>query len=75
MKVELGGKIMTKFVGSRAKTYDYLIDDGNEDKKGKGTKTCVIKRKNKFGNCLEATQLEHKINILPKSKTYKDSIK
>ena len=44
-------------------------------KKGKGTKTCFIKRKNKFGNCLEATQLEHKINILPKSKTYKDSFK
>ena len=34
---------MAKFVGLRGKTYSYLIDDGSEDKKGKGTKTCVIK--------------------------------
>ena len=48
MKAELGGKIMTKFVGLRAKTYSYLIDDSNEDKKAKGTKNCVIKRNLKF---------------------------
>ena len=36
MKDELGGKIMTKFVGLRAKTYSCLIDDGSEDKKAKG---------------------------------------
>ena len=35
MKYELGGKIMTKFVGLEAKTYSYLIDDGSEDKKRK----------------------------------------
>ena len=35
MKVEFGRKIMTKFVGLRAKTYDYLIDDRSEDKKRK----------------------------------------
>ena len=49
---------MIKFVGLRAKTYSYLIDDGSEDKKAKGTKKCVIKRKLKFKNCrncLEAT--------------------
>ena len=50
MKDELGGKIMTKFVGLRAKTYSYLIDDGSEDKKAKGTKKCIIKRKRKFEN-------------------------
>ena len=54
---------MTKFVGLRAKTYSYLRDDGSEDKKAKGTKMCVI-RKRKFENyasCLEATQIENKI--------------
>ena len=35
---------MTKFVGIRAKTYSYLIDDISEDKKAKGTKKCVIKK-------------------------------
>ena len=47
---------MTKFVGLRAKSYSYLIDDGNEDKKAKHTKQCVTKRKLKFENyenCLE----------------------
>ena len=60
---------MIKFVGLRAKTYSYLIDDGSEDKKAKGTKNCVIRRKPKFENyknCLEATQLENKINYLQK---------
>ena len=38
MKDELGGKIMTKFIGLRTKTYSYLIDDGSEDRKAKGTK-------------------------------------
>ena len=48
MKDELGGKIMKTFVGLRAKTY--IADDGNEDRKAKGTKKCVIKRKLKFEN-------------------------
>ena len=38
MKDKLRGKVMTKFIGLRAKTYSYLIDDGSEDKKAKGTK-------------------------------------
>ena len=48
MKDKLGGKIMTKFVGLRAKTYSYIIDDGCEDKKAKSSKKCVIKRKLRF---------------------------
>ena len=78
MKDELGGKIMTKFVGLKVKTYSYLIDDGSEDKTAKGTKKCVIKRKTKlenYKNCLEATQLENKINYLEKNKFDIDSIK
>ena len=50
MKNELGGRIITKFVGLRAKTYSHLIDDGSDDKKQKGTKKCVIKRKLKYEN-------------------------
>ena len=48
MNDKLGGKVMTKFVGLRAKSCSYLIDDGSEDKKAKDTKKCVIKRKLKF---------------------------
>ena len=58
-----------KFVGLRAKTCRYLIDDGSEDKKVEYTKKCVIKRKRKFENyknCLETTQLENIINNLKK---------
>ena len=59
-KDELGGKIMTKFIALRAKTYSYLKDDCDDDddddddknniinKKAKGTKKCVIKRRLKF---------------------------
>ena len=46
MKDELAGKIVKKLVESRAKTYIYIIADGDEDKKAKGTKTCVKKTKN-----------------------------
>ena len=55
MKDELGGKIMTEFFALRAKTYSYLVDDGNTGKKAKGTKKCVIKRQlefNDYKNCL-----------------------
>ena len=38
MKEKLGGKIMIEFVGLRPKTYIYLMDDGGEDMKAKGTK-------------------------------------
>ena len=41
---------MIEFVGLRAKTYAYLMDDDSEHKKAKGTKKCVIKRRLIFKN-------------------------
>ena len=49
-KDELGGKIITEFVALRPKAYVYLDDYGNEHKKAKGTKKCVIKQKLMFQN-------------------------
>ena len=34
---------MTEFAGLKPKTYSYLTDDGNEDKKAKSTKKFHIK--------------------------------
>ena len=70
MNHELGGQIMKEFVGLRAKTYSYLKDNNDEDKKAKSTKKCIIKRKLKFQdykNCLETAQIERKINYLRKN--------
>ena len=69
---------MTKFVILTAKIYNYLIDDGSKDKKAKGTNKHVIKRKLKFENyknCLDATQLEKKVNYLEENKVKIDSHK
>ena len=35
---------MTLFLGVRAKTWAYLVDDGSEIKKAKGTKKSTIKK-------------------------------
>ena len=40
----------------------------------KGTKKCVIKKLEDYKNCLEATQLENKINQLEKNKVKVDSL-
>ena len=50
MKDELGGKIMIEFVALRPKIYSCLRDYCKEDKKAKGTKKCVIKRRLKFND-------------------------
>ena len=71
MKDDLGGKIITKFVGLRVKTYSYLIDECSEDKKVKSTEKGVMKRKPKcenYNNRLEATQFDNQINYLGKTK-------
>ena len=68
---------MTKFVELRGKIYSYLINDGNEDKKEKGKKKCVIKKNLtlKAIRCLEATQLENKTNHLEKNYVDINSLK
>ena len=50
MKDELGAKIITELVTLRPKTYSYLTDDGQEDKKAKRTKKCIIKKMIKFND-------------------------
>ena len=52
-KDELGGKIITEVITLRPKTYAAAAaaaDDGNDHKKAKGTKKCVIKQKLMFQN-------------------------
>ena len=61
MKVGLGGKIMTEFVALRSKTYSYLTDDCEEDKKAKETKKCLIKRRLKFNDYKEDCLLNNEI--------------
>ena len=51
---------MTEFVPLTPKTYSYLTDDREEDKKAKGTKECVIKQRLKFNDykdCLLINQI------------------
>ena len=77
MKDESGVQIIREFVGWRSKTYIYLKDINDENKKAKGTKKFVIKRKHEFQdykNCLEAAQTERKTNYLRKKKIDVDSL-
>ena len=60
MKDELGGNIMTESVALRPEKYSYLMEDGWGDKKAKGTKKCVIKRRLKFNDykdCLLSNEI------------------
>ena len=52
------------------KMYRYLTDDSEENKMRKNTIKCVVKRKLKiedYKHCLEATQIENKINLSEKN--------
>ena len=55
MKDELGGDIMTEFVGLRPKLYSFRKLNGGKDKKCKGIKKCVVKKTlllDDYKNCL-----------------------
>ena len=65
MKDKLGGKTMKKLAALRAKTYNYLIDDGSEDIKAKGNLKKQFKFKH-YNICLDTTHLENKISHLKK---------
>ena len=55
MKDKLGGKIMTELVALSPKTYSYLMDDGSNDEKAKGTNKCatiIILKFNDYKNFL-----------------------
>ena len=57
---------MKKLVGLTAKTYSYLIENNDQDKKAKSTKKCIIKRRleiQDYKNCLEAAQIKKKKKI------------
>ena len=69
IKDELGGKIMTKFVALRPKTYPYLMDDGWSEKKGKGKK-CVINKFNDYKDCLLKNEIVLKSQQRFKSKRH-----
>ena len=48
MKYELDGQITKEFVWLRAKTYNCLKDNNDEEKNAKGTKKCIEKKQHKF---------------------------
>ena len=78
MKDELGRQIMKQFLGLRAKTYSYLKDNNDEDKKAKGIRKCVIKRKPKFRDYKKyrkASRIEKIMNYLEKKEIDADSFK
>ena len=61
---------MTEFVALTPKIYVYLTDDCEKDKKAKGTKKCVIKRRLKFNDykdCLLNNQI-----VLKSQQRFKD---
>ena len=54
-KDEVGGKVIDEFAGLRAKLYSYKMLEGEEDKKCKGVKKSVIKKRinhNHYKKCL-----------------------
>ena len=68
MKDEAGGKNIEEFVGLRSKLYSYKMFEGKEEKKCKGIKKSVIKKKISFENYKECLFSEkpqmRKMNVI-----------
>ena len=65
MEDYVGGTLMTKPAALTPKKHRYLIDDGIENKKAKGTKNCIIKWQLKvkdFKSCKKADGFKNEIN-------------
>ena len=77
MKDELGEKTTTEFAVLRAKSYNYLTDNGDVDKRAKSIEKGIIKKLKftDYKNCLKATQLENKISYLEKSEGSIESLR
>ena len=45
MKDECGGKIIKEFAALRPKLHSFLMDEGKEEKKAKGVKKSVVKKR------------------------------
>ena len=61
--------MIIEFVALRPKAYGYLDDYGNDHKKAKGTKKCVIKQKLMFHNFKDC--LFHNKNIYRSQQRFK----
>ena len=76
MKDELGGKIMTDFVGLRAKLYAYKTLEKKEEKKCKGIKRGVVKKMLTFDNykkCLDDSKNVYRSQMLFQNKHHEIS--
>ena len=60
---------MGEVVSLRSRTWAYLMDDGSEHKKAKGTKKCVIRQKLMFQNYKDC--LFNEKTIFKKQKRFK----
>ena len=64
MKNGLGEKIIEEFVGLRAKTYDYLKDNNDEDKKNQKAKKCGSLKGNLDFKVIKTVYKKLKIKII-----------
>ena len=78
MKGELRWQNIKEFVGLKAQSYSYLMDNISENKKAKYTEKCVIKwqlENQDHKNCLNPAKLDGKLKYLEKKKFNIDKLK